>query len=228
MSAPLYLREQPIDALLFDLDGTLLDTAADLGAAVNALLTRDNRELLSEQVIYQTASQGALALIKAGYGNDLSFERTAELRAQFLESYHHNINVNTAYFAGVETMLHFLNQSQIPWGIITNKPYIYTKALLQHYPLLANAQVTLCGDTMAVRKPNPQPLLVAAKSLAIIPQRIAYIGDALTDIEAANSAAMVSVVASYGYIPHGENVADWNADLILTHCNDLLSVLSTR
>ena len=224
----LSLNQQPIKGLLFDLDGTLLDTAADLGAAANVLLARDNLPLLNQQVIFQTASQGALALIKSGYGNQLSLEESSLLRAQFLDNYLQNINCHTHYFAGVEQMLHTLNQANIPWGIVTNKPYIYTKALLQHYPLLRTAQVTVCGDSMAVRNPHPQPLLVAANSLAVAPAAVAYVGDALTDIEAANSANMHSVAAAYGYISNGDNVANWHANLLIANCNELLTVLTNH
>jgi phosphoglycolate phosphatase len=228
MSAPLLFEQQPVEAILFDLDGTLLDTALDLGAAVNVLLARDQLAQLSESVIYQTASQGALALIKAGFGDELSNQRLTELRAQFLDCYHTNIAQHTQYFSGAEQLLQLLNTQNIPWGIVTNKPYIYTKLLQIKFPLLASALVTLCGDSMAVRKPDPLPLIVAAKSLAIAPQRIAYVGDAITDIMAANSAAMVSIAAAYGYIPDGENVDNWNADLILNNCNDLLRVLTKK
>ncbi len=225
MTLQLAFGNNPINGVLFDLDGTLLDTAADLGAAVNALLARDNRPLISDEVINHTASQGALALIKAGYGEDLDENSYLALRRDFLDHYENNIAVNTQYFAGVEHCISLLNHHRISWGIVTNKPYIYTKILLQHFPLLANCQVTLCGDSMSVRKPSPEPLLVAAKSLAIAPQQIVYVGDARTDIEAANAANMVSISAKYGYIPFDDPCENWHSDLIIDRCNDLFSVL---
>ena len=226
MSLSLAFKQHPIKAILFDLDGTLLDTASDLGAAVNVLLQRDNLPLLDKTTIHQTASQGANALIKAGYGPDLSTIELAKLRIEFLAYYENNLANHTKYLAGASLLLETLNQHRIPWGIITNKPYMYTKALLQQFPLLATSHVTLSGDSMAVRKPNPLPLIVAAKSLLINPTEIAYVGDALTDIQAANSAEMISVAANYGYIPDGDNVSHWHADMIIDHCNDILTVLS--
>jgi len=219
-------NQRPVAAVLFDLDGTLLDTAADLGAAANYLLQRDNLPPLNADTINHTASQGALALIKAGYGNNLSEQEYQLLRQQFLDYYQQYIAVNTQYFAGVEVCLSHLNAAKIPWGIVTNKPYFYTKVLLQSFPLLANCAVTVCGDTMSVRKPSPEPLLLAAKSLAIAPESIAYVGDARTDIEAANAAKMISVSAKYGYIPKADPCENWHGDLIIDRCNDLLSVLA--
>ena len=226
MSLVLKHMQQPIKAILFDLDGTLLDTAADLGGAVNYLLARDGLPILSRDIIDQTASQGALALIKAGYGQQLNVEQLQQLRQQFLDHYEQNLALDTCYFPGVESMLATLNQHAIPWGIVTNKPYIYAKALFTKFELLASSQVTLYGDSMSVRKPNPLPLIVAAKSLAIEPTAIAYVGDALTDIEAANQAQMISIVANYGYIPSDADVNLWSANLIINNCNELLTVLS--
>jgi len=228
MSLSLTFKEQPINGLLFDLDGTLLDTASDLGAAVNVLLLRDGLAPISDEVIYHTASQGALALIKAGYGEGLSEARYQSLRQEFLDHYEENIAVHTAYFAGVESLLTTLNVQKIPWGIVTNKPYVYTKLLLAFFPLLADCAVTVCGDTLAQRKPQPHPLLLAAKSLSIEPSELAYIGDARTDIEAANSAQMISITASYGYIPQDDLCANWPSDLSIDRCNDLLTVLAIK
>jgi len=228
MTLSLAFNDQSLRGVLFDLDGTLLDTALDLGAAANALLARDHLSLLSDDVIMHTASQGALALIKAGYGDTLSASDYQRLRSEFLKHYQDNIAHNTAYFDGVEATINQLNQYGIPWGIVTNKPYFYTKILLQHFPLLAACQVTVCGDTMSVCKPHPAPLLLAAKSLALAPQHIAYVGDARSDIEAANAANMVSISAKYGYIPHADPCEDWHSDLIIDRCNDLCSVLAKQ
>jgi len=225
MTYALTFNQQPISGALFDLDGTLLDTAPDLGAAVNYLLQRDNLPMLSDHTINHTASQGALALIKAGYDTELSEQAYQTLRQEFLDHYQQHIAVHTRYFDGVVDCLNQLNEMQIPWGIVTNKPYFYTKILLQSFPLLANCAVTVCGDTMAVRKPSPEPLLLAAKSLDIAPHNIIYVGDARTDIEAANAANMISISANYGYIPLDDPCHDWSSDLIIDRCNDLLSML---
>lgn len=226
MSTSLNYNGQTINGVLFDLDGTLLDTASDLGAAANALLARDSLPLLSDDTIYHTASQGALALIKAGYGNDLDEMRYQQLRQQFLLSYQQNIANHTRYFESVEHCLSQLDQHGIVWGIVTNKPTLYTEQLLEHFPRLANCAITVCGDTLPVCKPNPDPLLLAAKALALAPEEIAYVGDARTDIEAAQHAHMVSIAASYGYIPRHDPCVAWHSDLIIDRCKDLFSVLS--
>jgi len=210
-----------VKAVLFDLDGTLLDTALDLGAAVNRLLADDSLPLLTSEVIYQTASQGALALIKAGYGHDLSQQRYQQLRQAFLDNYTAYINEHTRYFESVECLLDALDEHNVAWGIVTNKPTLYTKQLLAHYPRLANCAVVVCGDTLSVAKPDPAPLLLAAQRLSIEPQHIVYVGDARTDIEASIAAMMISVVADYGYIPATDPSATWNSDFQIDRAKDL-------
>ena len=219
-------KQQDYQAILFDLDGTLLDTAADLGAAVNKMLRADNLALLTDDVIFHTASQGALALIKAGYGDKLSDESYQALRATFLANYQTDIAHHTRYFAGVQQMLQQLNQQQIPWGIVTNKPTVYTTALLKFFPLLENCHPIICGDTLAVHKPDPAPLLLAAKQMGITPEFIVYVGDARTDIMAAKAANMLSVAANYGYIPVNDPCDAWQGEIVIDRAIDLLTILS--
>ena len=223
-------KEQQYRAILFDLDGTLLDTAADLGAAVNKMLIKDNLPQLSQQVIFHTASQGALALIKAGYGEHCSHETYQNMRRVFLENYQNNIAVHTCYFDGVRAMLATLDKQQIPRGIVTNKPNLYTELLLAHFPLLANCAAIVCGDTLAVHKPDPAPLLLAAKLLAakkvgIKAQDIVYVGDARTDMIASNAANMLSIAANYGYIPPNDPCVDWPCAIVIDQACDLLTIL---
>ena len=218
----------PIKAVLFDLDGTLLDTALDLGGAANMLLARDNLPLLSDEVIHQTASQGSLALVKAGYGDQLTDEQYSTLRNQFLSNYTNHINDQTSYFKSVNFLLDELDANNIVWGIVTNKPTLYTQQLLKHYRRLENCAVVICGDTLNVSKPDPAPLLLAADSLNIAPKYIAYVGDARTDIQSANSAGMLSIAANYGYIPVDDPTSGWGSDHIIDHAKDLLPLLSIK
>ena len=212
-------------AILFDLDGTLLDTAADLGAAANHLLEQAGLPLLSAQLIRQTASQGALALIRAGFGKDLGETREMELRKAFLDYYENNINIHSCYFPGAEGVLERLEQQGLPWGIVTNKPHYLTLLLQDAYPLLAKARTTVSGDTLSVRKPHPAPLELAAKEMAVDCEDCHYVGDARTDMIAANDAGMISVAANYGYIPAQDPVAAWPAKMIIDHCDDLLDLI---
>ncbi|MCG7531840.1 HAD-IA family hydrolase [Psychrobium sp. MM17-31] len=217
--------QSPFRAVLFDLDGTLLDTAPDLGGAANRLLERDNLPLLSRKVINQTASQGSLALVKAGYGLDLEEAQYQQLRSEFLENYTAHVNDETTYFDGIDTLLDALDRHNIVWGIVTNKPTLYTQQLLEHYPRLASCAVVVCGDTLDVAKPNPAPLLLAANNINIAPENIVYVGDARTDIEAAHSASMLAVAANYGYIPSDDPADTWQGDHIIDRPEDLLAVL---
>lgn len=226
---PIVMNDRPnINAVLFDLDGTLLDTALDLGAAANRLLIRDGLAPLSKDVIYQTASQGSLALIKAGYGHELCASQYQTLRSEFLANYTAHINDETGYFDSVERLLDMLDECGIIWGIVTNKPQLYTTQLLAHYPRLANCAVVICGDTLSVAKPDPAPLLLAAKKINIDAQNIVYVGDARTDIEASISANMTSVAANYGYIPNDDPTPTWHSDHIIDHPKDLLAALAIK
>ena len=218
-------KPSAIKAVLFDLDGTLLDTALDLGGAVNRLLIRDGLTPLTQQVIYQTASQGALALIKAGYGLELSDARYQTLRQEFLATYTAHINDKTGYFDTVEQLLTTLDKHSIVWGIVTNKPTLYTTQLLAHYPTLNDCAVVVCGDTLSVAKPDPAPLLLAAQTLNIEPVHICYVGDARTDIQASISAKMVSVAANYGYIPSDDPANTWQSEYLIEQPKELLDIV---
>lgn len=211
------------NAILFDLDGTLLDTARDLGNALNHILKELARPEVAHETYRNIASDGAKGMLELGFGDDLKNFDFANLRQQFLDYYDNNICVDTDYFVGIEDLLLTLNQNTIPWGIVTNKPEFLTLKLVRSFPLLQNCAVIISGDTLSERKPHPLPLLHAEEKLALALPNTWYIGDAERDIQAANAANMVSVIAQYGYISDKQQTDKWNADLSIHSPCDLLA-----
>lgn len=210
------------NAILFDLDGTLLDTARDLGNALNQILVSLERPTVDYKSYRNIASDGAKGMLELGFGEDLKDYDFAGLRQQFLDYYENNICVETEYFVGVESLLLALNQNKVPWGIVTNKPEFLTLQLITSFPLLQNCGVVISGDTLSERKPHPLPLLHAEEKLELALPNTWYIGDAKRDIQAANSANMFSVIAQYGYISDIQQTKSWNADLSIDSPGELL------
>jgi 2-phosphoglycolate phosphatase len=210
------------NAILFDLDGTLLDTARDLGNALNQILMGLERPNVAYDDYRNIASDGAKGMLELGFGEDLKNYNFDSLRQQFLDYYENNICVETVYFMGVESLLLALNQHNIPWGIVTNKPEFLTLQLVTSFPLLQKCGVIISGDTLSERKPHPLPLLHAEAKLDLVSPNTWYVGDAERDIQAANSANMHSVIAQYGYISDIQQTNNWNADLSIHSPRELL------
>lgn len=218
------MLEKP-DAILFDLDGTLLDTAKDLGNALNQILNSLGRPIVAHDTYRNIASDGAKGMLELGFGEDLKNYNFDDLRQQFLDYYENNICVDTDYFEGIEDLLIVLNQNNIPWGIVTNKPEYLTLRLVTSFPLLQNCAIIISGDTLNKRKPHPLPLLHAEEKFALVSPNTWYIGDAERDIQSANAANMISVIAQYGYISDKQQTNQWNADLSIDKASDLLAYL---
>lgn len=212
-------------ALLFDLDGTLLDTARDLGNALNHVLTSNNQPVCDYAIYRNIASDGSKGLLDIGFGAQIKHYDYAQLRQQFLDYYHQAICVDTTVFTGVQELIQGLDTANIPWGIVTNKPGWLTAKLLPHFAEFANCQVVISGDTFSHSKPHPMPLLAAAKQIEIAPNEIWYVGDAKRDIDAAKAADMVSVLANYGYIDSTHQAHLWAADLKVDHPAALLDYI---
>ena len=213
-------------SVLFDLDGTLLDTADDLGAALNHVLQQYNKPAVAAKDYRPIASDGALGLLKLGFGHDIKQYDYEVLRQQFLNYYQENIAVHTRLYPGVKALLQHLEDHAIPWGIITNKPEGLTKLLLPHYPEFTNCAVMVGGDTLAKRKPDPEPILHACEQINVDNKQCFYVGDALRDIQSGNSAQMTTFVAKWGYILSNENCQTWQADHIIEKPLDLLMFIN--
>lgn len=202
-----------LKGVLFDLDGTLLDTAGDMGAAANHVIASLGLPTLSDDVLQCTTSDGSYALLRAGIDEALIQQHGIEvLRGQMLTFYGQNLCHHTRPYEGVPELLAWLNHSDIPWGIVTNKPSALTLPLLAELPLFDNCRVTVSSDTLAFKKPHPAPLLFAAERLVMAPQQCVYIGDHKRDIEAGRAAGMTTIAAIWGYISAGEDPKNWQAD----------------
>lgn len=215
-----------IRAVLFDLDGTLLDTAPDMAAALNELLREQRRDPLAFAHIRPAVSHGAATLVRLGFPDvqDAAFE---VLRSRYLEIYSGRLAVETQPYEGLLGALDDLEQRGIRWGIVTNKPAWLTEPLLRHLQLLDRPAVLVCGDTLPQRKPHPAQLLHAAQQLGIAPQRCLYIGDAERDVLAARAAGMAVFVALYGYIQPHERPDAWPADGWLATPSALVTLLQS-
>lgn len=214
-----------IKAVLFDLDGTLADSAPDLALALDLLLAEHGRPAVPLAITRPHTSSGARGLIKAGFGIDADHPDYAPLKERFLDLYEKNLNVHTTLFDGVAPLLDELDKRQIPWGIVTNKAMRFTGAVLEGLGLTARSACIISGDTTAHAKPYPDPLLHAASSMRIAPAHCLYVGDDLRDIQAARAAGMRAIAAAYGYLGVNGNPHDWAADAVISQPGEVLNYL---
>lgn len=212
-------------AVLFDLDGTLADTAPDLAAAVNRLRTDRGLEPTPYAILRPTASAGARGMIGAAFGLTPTDEGYEALRLGWFDNYEAAIAVHSTLFGGIPELLSGLTESGLAWGIVTNKPARFTDPLL---PLigLAHAGCAVSGDTVGLAKPHPAPLLEGARRLGIEPEACWYVGDDLRDIEAGRAAGMITIACAWGYCGAVEPAA-WGADYLLDTPADLLELVRT-
>jgi 2-phosphoglycolate phosphatase len=212
-------------AVLFDLDGTLADTAPDLGYALNQQrLARTMPELPIESV-RSHASSGARGLLKIGFNigpEDTGYEA---MRDEFLDIYEKNLARSSDLFPGVPSLLTQIEQHGMPWGIVTNKAERFTFPLLRALGLLERAAVVICGDTTPHPKPHPAPLLAAAGKLGVPATRCLYVGDDERDVQAGQAAGMPVIVARYGYLGNGKPPEAWGADGYIDSAMELLDFL---
>jgi N-acetyl-D-muramate 6-phosphate phosphatase len=217
------LQGRTIRAMLFDFDGTLADTAPDLGAAMNAVLRTKGKPELPLALFRPHTSQGARGMIRASFGYGIDHPEYPTLKDAFLAQYEQDLLVNTQLFDGVQPLLDRLKMLHLGFGIITNKHARFSIPIMQQMQL--GEAVLVCGDTTPFAKPHPEPLLFAAKQIGVDPSECAYVGDAGTDMQAAKAAGMLAIAAAWGYIPPGEAVADWDSDCVAQTVDDLLGWL---
>ncbi len=209
---------QPIAAVLFDLDGTLIDTAPDFIRIVRQLCAEDGVAEPSAAQIRSQVSEGARAMVRLIHP-ELPLEDPALLvyRQRFLDAYAQQIAVETCLFEGMNALLESLEQQHIAWGIVTNKPRYLSELLLEALNLQQRCAVLVCPEDVQHTKPDPEPMFLAAQQLGIVADHIIYVGDHPRDIDAGRAAQMPTVLAAYGYLPptRAKNLADWQADHIV-------------
>ncbi|MBL7003460.1 MAG: phosphoglycolate phosphatase [Gammaproteobacteria bacterium] len=213
-------------AVLFDLDGTLVDTAPDLAGALNKLLYEEGYPALPLDTIRPYVSKGGLALTQLGFSALVAEVNIEPLRQRLLTLYLNNIAEHSDLFKGFEETLKKLEENNIIWGVVTNKPEFLTTPLMQQLNLSDRSATTISGDTTAQRKPHPLPLQTAAKAISINCEDCLYVGDDQRDIIAGNAANMKTMIASYGYIFDKTGLNSWGADAIIEQPLDLLTYLN--
>lgn len=213
-----------IRAVLFDLDGTLADTAHDLGASLNILRDAHDLPPLPDSDLRAVASHGSVEFIKLGFDISPTHPRFEPLREEFLRIYESRVCEETHLFSGIEDVLNALHAKHMPWGIVTNKPKRFTEPLIAKLCANCPPGVVISGDTLSKTKPDPAPLIYAAARLNIRPEHCLYVGDAERDMAAGRAAGMKTVAALYGYLDLAE-VPTWHADTQIMEARDLLPLL---
>ncbi len=209
--------------VLFDLDGTLVDTAPDLVAVLNELLHESGRVRMPFAIARNEVSNGAIGLLRLGFGELTVPAELDRLRARFLEIYRRNLCVRSRLFIDIETL--FRENDEFAWGIVTNKPHAFTEPLLAQLGIAGRWGTIVSGDRLPQRKPDPAPLLLAARELDLPPGSCVYIGDAPRDVEAGRAAGMKTVAAAFGYIRPHEDPTAWGADFLVRQPHEISAVL---
>ncbi|MCF6319856.1 MAG: HAD-IA family hydrolase [Proteobacteria bacterium] len=213
-----------MQGFLFDLDGTLVDTAIDMIDSLTLLAAENNIEINPDYNEYkELITYGSRAIVTSIFGH-LDNPSIKKLQLRYLEIYQQNLSAGSCLFDGVETFINKLDDSKIPWGIVTNKPAYLAQPLVNSLAQLSNCRVLVGGDTTNHSKPHPEPINCAIKILNIEPKTSWYIGDAKTDIQAANAANMNSAVALWGYLSKQDTPYEWQANLVLNHALEMLEL----
>lgn len=212
-----------IEAVLFDLDGTLLDSAPDLGAAADKM--RIDRGLPSYAALHYRpyASSGARGMVFAAFGFGPDHPEFETLKTEFLNNYEVRMTQHTKAFDGIAELIERLNQAELKWGVVTNKSERFTVPLTKSMPLFDSAAAIVSGDTTPHAKPHPAPLLEAARQLGLDPIKCLYVGDDKRDIDAGKAAGMPTVIAAYGYVD--DTTAAWDADASIDTPLELLDLV---
>jgi 2-phosphoglycolate phosphatase len=219
----------PIRAVLFDLDGTLVDTAPDFVHAMTTLCHEAGRPALSDQDIHATVSNGARALVELAFQFDVQHSEFAARLERLLNLYGQKIeNSDSQLYPGMNELLKALEHNGIPWGIVTNKPERYCLPLLKHLGLGKRCATLVCPDHVQQSKPHPEPILLACKTMSVNPLEAVYIGDHERDIQAGQAAELYSIAVEYGYITADCLISQWGADAIARDTAQLMTQLGLR
>ncbi len=210
-------------AVLFDLDGTLIDTAPDFAACLNLLLAAEHRPPASLAEVRAQVSNGSTGLITYAFGYRADDLRCEPLRQRLLALYLDNVARQSHLFPGIAGLLAELGARNLPWGIVTNKPELYTSALLRALALAP--AVVVCPDHVTHAKPHPEPVLRACETLACAPRDAIFIGDDRRDIEAGRAAGAITVAAAYGYVSAADPPQGWGADHLIEATHELPALL---
>lgn len=212
-----------ICAVLFDLDGTLVDTAPDMVAVLQDLQREEDIAPLQYSLARAQVSNGAAGLVQLAFPGIAEADQE-RLRLRYLEKYEERVCVDSALFADLDKLLDALDAGGCPWGVVTNKPMRMTHPLLEGLGIANRSACIISGDTLPQRKPDPAPMLLASQQIGIEPAQTVYIGDAARDIEAGRNAGMLTVAATYGYI-NDDDPANWGADHVVASTTELLEWL---
>lgn len=219
---------RPVQAVLFDLDGTLIDTAPDFIRIIGLMCQQAQIQVPADELIRAQVSEGARAMVQLIYPDlEINSPELLAIRQQFLDIYQQNIAVDTCLFPHMHHLLDSLDTLGLPWGIVTNKPRGLSELLLAALNLSTRCQVLVCPEDVTHSKPHPEPMYLAAQQLGIAPERIIYVGDHPRDIDAGRAAGMPTVLAAYGYLPpaYRDNLEAWQADHIVYTVEQLIELI---
>ena len=215
----------PFEGVFFDLDGTLADTAPDLVAATNKLLTARNLAPKPYEFLRPYASAGARGLLEGAFGISPDHPDFIALRDEFFGNYEKALLVESKLFDQMDELLNYMDHAKLPWGIVTNKSERFTKPLVELMGLHTRSISTVSGDTTPHSKPHPEPILHAARVANINPTKSLYVGDDIRDVIAGKAAGMKTVAAAYGYCGCKEPPAAWGADYLINTPIELLNII---
>ena len=215
-----------LKAVLFDLDGTLLDTAVDFTAVLNAMLSERELAPQSYDEVRKRVSDGARAVVSLGFQQQEGEAGFQALLDEFLDRYLVQLAVSTTLFPGMSEVLTHIESLGMKWGIVTNKPARFTEPLLAAMDLDQRCATAICPDHVTNRKPHPEPIYLACKEINCLPAHTIYVGDHRRDIDAGRNASMRTVACAYGYVSTGDSAESWAADYLVTQALDLIPLIN--